>query len=82
MHALLALVPALPLAGFAVLFVSAGALPKRWIAAIGVGSVGLSTLLAFIVAAGYLADPRAYTEVVWRWIGIRGFQPDIGFYLE
>ena len=82
MHALLALVPALPLAGFAVLFASAGALSKRWIAAIGVGSVGLSTLLAFIVATGFLADPRAYTEVVWRWIGVRGFQPDIGFYLD
>ncbi|MGH8297045.1 MAG: NADH-quinone oxidoreductase subunit L, partial [Steroidobacteraceae bacterium] len=82
MLSLLALVPALPLAGFAVLFVSAGALPKRWIAAIGVGSVGISTLLAFIVAAGFLSDPRPYTEVIWRWIAVEGFQPDIGFYLD
>ena len=82
MPALLALVPALPLAGFAVLFVSAGALPKRWIAAIGVGSVGISTVLALIVAAGFLSDPRPYTEVVWRWIAVAGFEPDIGFYLD
>ena len=61
MHALLALVPALPLAGFALLLVSAGALPKRWIAIIGVGSVGTSTVLAWIVAAEFLRALQAYT---------------------
>jgi NADH-quinone oxidoreductase subunit L len=82
MHALLALVPALPLAGFALLLVSAGALPKRWIAIIGVGSVGTSTVLAWIVAAEFLRAPQAYTQVVWRWIDVGGFAPDVGFYLD
>jgi NADH-quinone oxidoreductase subunit L len=79
---LLALVPALPLAGFAVLFVSAGALPRRWIAAIGVSSVGISTILGWIVAGAFLAAPHPYTQVVWRWIAVAGFNPDIGFYLD
>ncbi|HEX5460988.1 MAG TPA: NADH-quinone oxidoreductase subunit L [Steroidobacteraceae bacterium] len=82
MHALLALVPALPLAGFALLLVSAGAFPRRWIAIIGVGSVGISTLLAWIVAAQFLRAPQAYTQVVWRWIDVGGFTPDVGFYLD
>ena len=82
MPALLALVPALPFAGFVVLFVSAGSLPRRWIAGVGVGSVGISTVLALIVGTGFLAAPKPYTEVVWRWIAIGGFDPDIGFYLD
>ena len=82
MHWLLALVPALPLAGFALLFVSTGALPRRWIEAIGVGSVGISTVLALIVAGEFLRDPQPYTEVVWRWMHVAGFEPDIGFYLD
>jgi NADH-quinone oxidoreductase subunit L len=82
MHALLALVPAVPLAGFALLLVSAGALPKRWIAIIGVGSVGISTVLAWIVAAEFLRAPQAYTQVVWHWIDVGGFAPDVGFYLD
>lgn len=82
MHVLLALVPAFPFLGFAILLASAGALPKRWIAAIGVGSVGLSALLALIVGTGFLSDPHPYTEIAWRWIGVGGFQPDVGFYLD
>jgi len=79
---LLALVPALPLLGFAILFASAGLLPKRAIAAIGVGSVGISTILALIVMFSFLASPKPYTQIVWSWIAISGFTPHIGFYLD
>src|SRR6185437_4384775 len=82
MPGFLALVPALPLAGSAILFASAGSLPRRWIAAIGVGSVGVSTVLALIVAAAFLAAPQPYSAVVWRWIAVGSFNPDVGFYLD
>ena len=42
------LVPALPLAGFLLLFVSEGRLPDRLVAWIGAGSVGLSALAAAV----------------------------------
>ena len=61
---LLALIPALPLLGFAILFATAGLLPKRWIARIGVGSVGISTILALIVMFSFLGSPKPYTEIV------------------
>ena len=61
MLSLLAFIPALPLLGFALLFVTAGLLPKRWIAAIGVGSVGISTLLALIVMFTFLGSRRSPT---------------------
>jgi NADH-quinone oxidoreductase subunit L len=80
---LLALIPASPLLGFAILFVTAGLLPKRWIARIGVGSVGISTILALIVMFAFLLDgPKPYTEIVWSWIAVSGFTPHIGFYLD
>jgi NADH-quinone oxidoreductase subunit L len=79
---LLALVPACPLAGFIILLVSAGVLPRRWIGWIGVGSVGVSTVLALLVSAVFLAGGKPHTEVAWRWISIGEFTPAIGFYLD
>jgi NADH-quinone oxidoreductase subunit L len=84
MLGLVALVPALPLAGFAILFVTAGLLPKRWIAVIGVGSVAISAILALIIMVAFLGEPRPqpYTEVIWTWIAVDGFTPRVGFYLD
>ncbi|HEY7297981.1 MAG TPA: NADH-quinone oxidoreductase subunit L [Xanthobacteraceae bacterium] len=84
MLGLVGLVPAVPLAGFAILFVTAGLLPKRWIAAIGVGSVGIAAILALVVMGAFLseADPHPFTEVVWTWISVDGLTPQIGFYLD
>lgn len=82
MLSLLALIPAFPLLGFAILFVTAGLLPKRWITTIGVGSVGIAATLALIVMATFLNSPESYTEIVWTWIAISGLTPHIGFYLD
>jgi NADH-quinone oxidoreductase subunit L len=79
---LLPFIPAFPLLGFAVLFVTAGLLPKRWITTIGVGSVGISALLALIVMFVFVGAPQPYTKIVWTWIAVSGFTPHIGFYLD
>jgi len=68
--------------GFVILFVTAGLLPKRWIARIGVGSVALSTILALTVMATFLISPKPYTQIIWTWIAVSGFTPHIGFYLD
>jgi NADH-quinone oxidoreductase subunit L len=50
-----------------------------------VGSIGLSALAAILVAAGFLSAPpagNAYTQVLWTWIDVAGFQPQIAFYLD
>jgi NADH-quinone oxidoreductase subunit L len=82
MPGLLALIPAFPLLGFTILFVTAGLLSKRWITTIGVGSVGISALLAMIVMFAFLGAPKPYTEVIWTWIAVSDFAPHIGFYLD
>src|SRR6185312_1534431 len=79
---LLALIPALPLLGLVILFVTACSLPKRWITAIGVGSVGISAILALIVMFTFLNAPMPYTQIVWTWIAVSSFTPHVGFYLD
>ena len=62
---LLPLIPAFPLLGFAFLFATAGLLPKRWITTIGVGSVGISALLALIVMFAF-GDPYVLPADICR----------------
>ena len=68
MGVLAVLVPACPLLGFALLFLSAGRLPRPLIAAIGVGSVGLAAGLALAVMALFLAAPRPVDVTLWTWM--------------
>jgi NADH-quinone oxidoreductase subunit L len=84
MLGLLALVPAVPLLGFSILFVSAGLLPKRWIAVVGVGSVGIAMILALMVMVAFLSEPRPepFTQTIWTWINVDGLTPQVGFYLD
>ncbi|HEX2245059.1 MAG TPA: NADH-quinone oxidoreductase subunit L [Gammaproteobacteria bacterium] len=80
---LLWLIPALPLVGFLILALSP--LPKPGVAAIGVGSVGLSALLAAGVAFAFLTSPPAghvFRETLWTWMGVAGFTPKIELYLD
>lgn len=85
MLTLLWVVPALPLLGFVLLFVSGGRLPKRAVGAIGVGSVGLSALAALAVAQSFLAAPPArhfYVQVLWHWLAIGGLTPEVALRLD
>ncbi len=82
---LLWLVPALPLAGFAVLSTAGRRLAPARIALIGVGSVGLSALAALAIAASFVADPppgHAFTLTLWTWIDEGGLAPRAGLYLD
>jgi NADH-quinone oxidoreductase subunit L len=54
-------------------------------AAVGVGSIGLSALITILVAASFFGVPpsgNSYTQVLWTWINVAGFEPEIGFYLD
>ncbi|HWZ31781.1 MAG TPA: NADH-quinone oxidoreductase subunit L [Bryobacteraceae bacterium] len=85
MISLLWLIPALPFVSAAVLILFGSSLPRRAVAALGVGSIGLSALVTGLVATSFVTAPpagHAYTEVLWTWISIAGFQPQIGFYLD
>jgi len=82
---LLWLVPSLPFAGFLILALSGHRLPAKSAAFIGVISVGLSAAVAFIVSYSFIVSPPtgySYTQVLWTWLQVGGFAPEIAFYLD
>jgi len=77
------LVPALPLAGFLVLFVTEGRLPDRLVAWIGAGSVGLAALVALVVGYDFVTGGEAtYRETLWTWMAVGDFTPSITLHLD
>ena len=82
---LLWLVPSLPFAGFLILALSGHRLPAKSAAFIAVISVGLSAAVAFIVSYSFIVSPPtgySYTQVLWTWLQVGGFAPEIAFYLD
>ena len=85
MAAILWLIPALPLAGFVLLALAGGRLSRTAVVSIGVGSVGLATVVACIVSGAFLLRPPvegAYTQALWTWIDVGGFTPGITLYFD
>jgi NADH-quinone oxidoreductase subunit L len=85
MHSLLWLIPAFPFASAAVLALFGSRL-SRWSAALlGTTSVGLSAVIAILVAADFLSSPPGetqWTQHLWTWMHAGDFRPEIGFYFD
>jgi NADH-quinone oxidoreductase subunit L len=82
---LLWLIPALPLASFVVLATLGKRMPRKMVPVIGAGSIGLSAVVSFLVAYSFLTSPppgNSFTQVLWTWIDVGGFRPEIAFYLD
>ncbi|MCY4013040.1 MAG: NADH-quinone oxidoreductase subunit L [Gammaproteobacteria bacterium] len=77
------LVPALPLAGFLVLFVTEGKLPDKVVAFVGAGSVGMAALVALGVGWQFVASGQSsFSLPLWTWIAVGDFTPSITLYLD
>ena len=80
---LLALIPGIPFASALLLAVLGGRFSKRLVAAIGVGSIAVSSVISLVVAGAFLSRGYApYTELLWNWIDVAGFRPQVAFYLD
>lgn len=85
MRELLWLIPAAPFAGFVILMLAGGRLTASKIAAIGVGSIGLSMVIALFTGISFLTSPpplHSYSQTLWTWMHVGGFRPGISFYLD
>ncbi|WP_029921264.1 NADH-quinone oxidoreductase subunit L [Nevskia soli] len=74
-----------PLLGFLILAFGRGKIPEKLAAVIGVGSIGLSALVAAIVGAQFLQHPPAdgaYVEPLWTWMQVGGFAPQFALRLD
>ncbi len=81
------LILALPLAGALILAALGPLMPRRAVAAVGVGSIGLATVVSIVMMGQFVATPPAggaSTQVLWTWlrVGEGAFQPRIALYLD
>ncbi|MEJ2009985.1 MAG: NADH-quinone oxidoreductase subunit L [Acidobacteriota bacterium] len=85
MYHLLWLIPALPIASFVILAIFGRRMPKKAVPVFGVGSIGLSAIIAILIAITFLTSPpqgNYFNQVLWTWLDVGGFQPQIAFYLD
>lgn len=75
--------PTFPLLGFLILFLSGGGLPKRIIAVIGAGSIGLAFVAAIVVALPIISgDAEVIVHEVYTWMAVGSFNSAFGMYLD
>ena len=80
---LLWLVPALPLAGFLVLFVTEGRLPDKLVAIVGAGTIGAAALVALVVGNAFVGSGQAaFVQPLWTWMAVGGFEADVALHLD
>jgi NADH-quinone oxidoreductase subunit L len=85
MFHLLWLVPAIPFTSAALLMIFGPRMDRRIAAFLGCGSIGLSAIISILIAWRFLAMPPAggsYTQHLWTWMSVAGFQPGISLYLD
>ena len=85
MDNLLALIPALPLAGFLVLSMAGRKLSKSAIAIIGAGTVGIASIIVIAIAIQFLQNPpagNAYSQTLWQWMRTGNFSCDISLRVD
>ncbi len=84
MYSWLWLVPALPFAGFVLLALIGPRLSRTGVAVVGVGSVGLSAAITLLIGAAFVGAPpgQTYTQVLWTWMRVGNFAPQIAFHLD
>ncbi|HEX5430392.1 MAG TPA: proton-conducting transporter membrane subunit, partial [Bryobacteraceae bacterium] len=85
MLAALWLIPAIPFASALILAVLGSRFSRKAVAILGSASIGASAIVTIILAASFLSSPPsggAYTEILWTWIAVGNFQPEVGLYLD
>ena len=79
------LIPAFPIAGFLVLAIFGTRLSKKAVPLFGVGSIALSAVVSILITYNFLTSPPRgahFTQVLWTWMDVGGFKPQIAFYLD
>jgi len=79
------LVPTLPFAGFLVLSLAGGRMPRSAVGAVGAGSVGLSALVAVGVAidfSGATAAGGFFRQTLWDWLHTGSLDASVTLYLD
>jgi NADH-quinone oxidoreductase subunit L len=76
------LIPLLPFISSVLLILTAGKLPRRIIAVMGAGSIGLSALIVFSVAWQFMQGQLSFQLSLWTWMQVGDFEPGFAFYID
>jgi NADH-quinone oxidoreductase subunit L len=82
---LLWLVVAFPLLSAGILALFGSRLPRRVVAALGAGSVGLAAALTLLIVVQFISAPppgNAFVQHLWTWMESGRFRPEIAFHLD
>ena len=82
---LLWLIPAAPLVGFIILIAGGSRLSRATAGVLGVGSVGISAIVAILVGIDFLRVAPAgdaYALTLWQWMNVAGFSAEATLYLD
>ena len=85
MFQLLWIIVAIPFTSAALLALFGSRLPRKIVAILGAGSIGLASALTILIAAKFVMSPPAgdaYVQHLWTWMSSGGFQPEIALYLD
>src|SRR5688500_13449969 len=82
MKALLWLIPALPYTGALILIMIGSSIARSLVPWIGAGSVGLSALITILIGLEFIPSPEAYHQVLWTWMDVAGFSPQVALHLD
>ena len=85
MNNVIALIPALPLMGFLILFLFGRQLSKTVIAWIGAGTISAAAILVILLGIQFLQSPPAsgaYTQTLWQWISVSNFSIFFNFRID
>src|SRR5688572_914611 len=85
MNNLLALIPALPLAGFLMLSLAGKGLSKNAIAFIGAGSVSAAAVIAIMLGVQFIQTPpagEAYAQTLWHWMSTENFSVSVSLRID
>jgi len=85
MSTIIALIPAIPFLSFLILALFGHKLSRKIVGIIGAGSIGIISVLTFIIAIGFfksLPEVKSYSVNVWEWIKAGNLKVDISFSLD
>lgn len=85
MQLYITLIPAIPLLGYLILALFGNKMNRNTAGAIGAGSVGIATLLTFMVGISFLNTlPQidSYEIIAWHWLHVANLNVDIAFSLD
>lgn len=83
MNSMVGWIPALPFAGALILVLGGARMPKKLVPVIGISSVGLSAVLALLLAFDFIgAGASSYDLVAWEWLDVAGLRTAFSLHVD